>query len=119
MRLGSLIKRSASGSWEVITPQLRRMPHHPGVGYVIVSRVLVLLAMMALAPDVANAQLDTMTSHCFQFDRQYFHWGGRPPGGGDYLIDSSAVVRLSPELHPYGDVHWGLPPQKPMTLVGT
>ena len=44
-----------------------------------------------------------MTSHCFQFDRQYFHWGGRPPGGGDYLIDSSAVVRLLPELHPYTD----------------
>ena len=79
------------------------MPHRPGAGYVIACRVLAPLAIMSLPPVVADAQLDTMTSHCFQFDRQYFHWGGRPPGGGEFLYDSSAVVRLSPELHPSTD----------------
>ena len=53
----------------------------------IACRVGAALAMMALVPDVANTQLD----------RQYFHWSGRPPGGGDRLIDSSAVVRFSPK----------------------
>jgi hypothetical protein len=53
--------------------------------------------MMALAADGATAQLDTLMSHCLQFDRQYFRWGGRPPGGGDWSYDSSAVVRLLPQ----------------------
>jgi len=54
------------------------------------------LAMVALPADVVTAQLDTLTSHCLQFDRQYFRLGRRAPDG-HWSYDSSAVVRLLPE----------------------
>src|SRR4051812_37353135 len=37
---------------------------------------------------------------CYQFDRMYFHWVGRPPAGGSVFIDSSGVIRLDSTAHP-------------------
>ena len=36
---------------------------------------------------------------CYRFDRSYFNWVGRPPGGGQVFVDSTAVVRLSSSKH--------------------
>ena len=36
---------------------------------------------------------------CYQFDRKYFNWVGRPPNGGSVVVDSSAIIRLDSTAH--------------------
>ena len=62
------------------------------------TKVRLTLTALSLSIGPAHAQLPTETPQCYQFDRQYFHWVGRRPGGGP-LFDSTSVVMLSPESH--------------------
>jgi hypothetical protein len=61
-------------------------------------RVLGVITVCGVTASLASATpsyaQQAAADACFKFDRSYFHWVGRPPGGGPVLIDSSAVVRL-------------------------
>jgi hypothetical protein len=39
---------------------------------------------------------------CLRFDRAYFQWAGRPVAGGDFVIDSSRIIRLDTMPHRIG-----------------
>ena len=55
-------------------------------------------AALGALPVMVNslgAQLDTTQVQCYQFDRHYFSWVGRPPEGGAVFRDSTRLIRLT------------------------
>jgi hypothetical protein len=67
----------------------------------MLARSVAVVAMsLALHAHTGGAQAGPDSTHCYRFDRAYFSWVGRPPGGGTVFADSSAVVRLSFQPHP-------------------
>jgi hypothetical protein len=60
------------------------------------------LAALTLAAPPLSAQIDTTTDECYRFDRRYFSWVGRAPGGGAVFVDSNAVIKLASAAHPGG-----------------
>jgi hypothetical protein len=58
------------------------------------------LTAVALLGIHSELRAQRVPDDCFRFDRKYFSWVGRPPGGGAVFADSSAVVRFSWTPHP-------------------
>src|SRR3954447_24211381 len=55
---------------------------------------------VVLAAQVSAQRQSPAGTSCYRFDRSYFGWVGRPPAGGEVLIDSSRVIRLDSAVHP-------------------
>jgi hypothetical protein len=51
--------------------------------------------LVLLSAGAATAQDTTALSGCYRFDRAYFAWVGRAPGGSAVVTDSTRVLRLS------------------------
>src|SRR6187200_544137 len=58
------------------------------------------LTAVALLGIHSELRAQRVPDDCFRFDRSYFSWVGRPPGGGAVFVDSNAVVRFSWTIHP-------------------
>ncbi len=103
---------------EFLRKRVRRMPNLPRTSEALTCTALISLAVTVLGADAANAQLDSLATRCFRFDRQYFHWVHRAPGGERSFVDSSAVVRFAEERFHFRSGR-GLDPPGRQLLVPT
>lgn len=52
--------------------------------------VRVAVGVLMMFRHSAHAQVAPSEARCYRFDRHYFTWVGRPPGGGSVFHDSTA-----------------------------
>ena len=71
--------------------------------------IMVFLTLIML-PTVLLGQTPAHGDACYEFDRRYFHWVGRPPGGGDVFRDSTAIIGLLPETHVHDSAAFAVVP---------
>lgn len=66
----------------------------------------ILVTWLAVEPVVASRDATALEARCYRFDRAYFGWVGRPPNGGEVLIDSSRIIRLDTMPHASRGSQW-------------
>ena len=82
----------------------------------------IVIALGTVLSANTQAQTKSAVGGCYRFDRAYFGWVGRPPGGGNVVIDSARLIRLDSTSHPRPHGTW--PPvdarvvRVPSMLVG-